>query len=451
MFGWFSPNRGTGETKNALSADEIRREEEQYGNEVIRAFRRSVGGGGAALIGLSIIAVATVSARDGASPLVAAPQLDRSGAGAALAVLLPLAIALQVLNRMPRDPEAPSMASPTAQRQFWGGIASVVAVASAFVGWIALVSEIVTVATRGTAIDVVSVLGIPLGAFVAALVASDAAAISTMQSRHLGLDAARRRFSLVELRTARARIPGLDRPRAARSFVIQAVVSGTVATGALAAIVHVTVHDGRTTLLYGVAALIIVVFGTAMLPSIARSAYQLQLSTLLSNAVLFALVAAVYSLQTTAAVLTLNPSVEAPGDVAPMIIVGLLVPLPAVLVSLVLALPGSDNRRRTPLSALAHRSLERSISKLQSEPQPSRRSAPWERYALTATALSVVPVAAAFPAVIAWKVRRAQQDVRKPGLAIASWVLPSTFLVLETAAFIALPWVAVAWGWVRLS
>lgn len=450
MFGWLRRSRGQGEADSRvrLSPSEIRRAEQRYSTEVVRVFRNSLAIGGIAYAGLSIIAITSGAAASDSSPTFSLPQLDRPGAGATLAVLLPLAIALQVLNRVSREPEGTQEATSVAHRQFWGGIALAVAIASAFVTWVTLTSDLVAAMTRGEAIDLVSMLGIPLGSLIATLLASDAVAVSTMESRVYGLAESRRSSAIAELRLARGRIVGRPRIRPLYAFVVRSVLSVVVATAVSASVVHLLVGDPKTTLIFCVAALIIAAFGMTMVPTIAEFAYRLQLSTVAGYGLLFALVSAAYSLQVTGAALTLNPAAQ-PEDAASMILVGLIVPAPTVLAAVVVGARGHQARLATPLAELTRRRLERSILRLQNTKPPMTHRGPWERFAAAAIWLSFVPLAAVPLAVIARRLRRTADDSRRPWLAFFAWALPVAFSVVEGAALVALPWLAIAAGWVH--
>ncbi|WCM55672.1 hypothetical protein JRG78_12330 [Microbacterium sp. EF45047] len=88
---------------------------------------------------------------------------------------------------MPRDRESTEPEDAVAQRQFWGRVAAIVALASAFVALSAFANAFV--ASIPGALDVVRLFGVPAGATLAMLIAADAATLAETQAERLSLRA----------------------------------------------------------------------------------------------------------------------------------------------------------------------------------------------------------------------------------------------------------------------
>lgn len=433
------------------SPQKVLREEERYTREVLRLTGISLVT--AILLFLSFALFAVLSSLDVSStaPTMSVPQVGVDRAGAALIVLLPLAIALQVLMRMPRDPEMMHAAESAAHRQFWGHIAAVVAMASGFVGIGSFLHELMSFAASDQPLDFLRLAGVPLGAAASLLIAADAATLSNFDARRLNLRGARRAQQIAVRRVARMRILGTGREHPAGATAFQGIVATAATIVPLSLLVQN--HFGKTniTAMFAAAAVILVAFAWYTFGQVLRSTVMLRMLDAIVTLGFVALVFLIYGMQVVAGVLTSLGTMNSVEEYIPVVALGLATPLPALVVIAVLTLPRGARRRTAPLLDMTRRRLGKEIERISTSKDESERRRTWTPFAWTAIVLCLLPLAALPAAVIAQSLRRGDQEADKRGLMVTAWAAPLLALMSEIAAVMLLPMVGEALGWFTLT
>ncbi|MFJ2551847.1 hypothetical protein [Microbacterium sp. NPDC087591] len=417
-----------------------------------RSLRRSAGR--ASLVGMLLVAVQLLFVwltglvpDRGTSPLTLSPAtLGLDQGGAALVLLLPASIALQVLLRMPRDHENIEPEDAIAHRQFWGHVAGVVAMSSAFV---ALSTFLGAAASRfPETFDVVQVFGVPVGAVMTLLIAADAATLADLEAEKLSLASSRTGAVIARIRTAIDRIPGERDPHPRRSLTLRGGIVTVLTIGAGALLVQAMLDRVGLTAAYVVFAAVLTLFAVGAALQAIPSALQARVLDTMMLLIPPALVSVVVAMEGGVTAMNLGS-----GDELPRYLVGLaygfliLVPPGAVIAALIL-LPGT--RKRSPaLLATARSALEAQVERLQqvrtkSEPEP------WRVFAVVAILLSPLPPASFVLVVIASWLRRSSDDTPR-GLLVAAWVVTALVAALEIAALLLLPIYGEFLGWFAVS
>lgn len=426
---------------------DVLREEERYTREVLRVAGVALVTAIALYLSFTVVALISSIGTSSSAPSISIPRLEQNGAGAALIVLLPLSVALQVLMRMPRDPEASQLAQSIAQRQFWGNIAATVSVASGFVGLGAFLDEFVSSVARAEAVDFMRVAGVPLGAGAALLIAADAVALAALEARRLNLGRERRHHEIVLRRLARTRILGKAGAHPVAAAIIQGMVVLLLTIVPAAVLVQLQFRHANVTAAFVAAAVILATFAVVTFVQVVRATVMLRMLDAVPALGLFALVCLIYGMQVGVSTLTISDGVDNPVDCIPAIVLGLAVPIPAVVVAAVLTSPRRRHLVAAPLLDLTRRRLDKEIYRLNSAQDTPAPRESWEPFAWTAIVLGVLPMAALPAAAIAQLLRRGSALRRKLGLMVAAWLVSALMLVLQIVALLLLPSVGEALGW----
>ncbi|MFB8188783.1 hypothetical protein ACFC14_05600 [Microbacterium sp. NPDC055988] len=369
--------------------------------------------------------------------------------GSALILLLPASIALQLLLRMPRDPENHGRDDAVAHRQFWGRVAFFVALASSYVALSTFVGACAQNLPAAT-VNVVEVFGVPIGATLTMLIAADAAVQADAEAARLELGKERVARTVGQMEAALRRVIGRSDPHPKTSMGMQGAIFGLVFIGVAGVGVHQVFHDGALTGVFVIFALVLTLFavGTAVqvLPSLLQSKILDVVVTLVPPAMVTVVVA--MEAATTATAMRVG------GEDDTVVYLqglgyGLALPLPAAMTVAVLLIPRGRGRVTSPLFSVARQNLELQIARLQ---QQELKAEPrvWRALAGIAICVSPLPPLALVLAIAATWQRRLEADARR-GLIIAGWVVSSTVAVLELAALALLPIYGAALGWFSLS
>lgn len=433
--------------KDAASGDVVVVAETRYA----RSVRRWVGR--AALFGASLVAVQAFLAwmtridasttRSELSPVTLAVE----NGGAALLLLLPVSIALQVLVRMPRDQESVGAEDACAHRQFWGRVAGVVTLASAFVA-LSTFAHSFAANTQARTLNVVELLGVPLGAAITLLIAADAAALAEMEAERLSLDTSRLSVTIRGIETAIDRIPGKERTHPRRGLVVQGSLLGVLTIGAGAWLAHLLIGHIVMTASYAVLSIMLLSFALLTALQVIPSVLQTKILEVVMLLVLPTLVVVVMVLE--GAVTAMQ--VGAGSDVARYlsgIAYGFLIGMPSIVVVVGLTIPRGDQRASPPLLAVAGARLKTQAERLQ-KVTPQADPEPWRVFAWLAIALFILPPASATLATIATWLRAEAGDARR-GLLSWAWVTTVLATVLELGAVVLLPFYGEALGWFTLQ
>lgn len=416
-----------------------------------RSVRRSVGR--AALVGALLVSMQALlawmtridgsTARSEVSPVTLAVE----NGVAALLVLLPASIALQVLVRMPRDHENIELEDACAHRQFWGRAAAVVAMASAFIAQSTFVHALVENA-QGHRIDVVELFGVPAGAAITLLIAADAATLADLEAERLSLDDSRASITLRNIEAAIARIPGMERPHPKRRLAVQLSLLGVLTIGGGSWLAHVLTGHVGMAVGYAILALMLLPFALHA----SAQAIPAVLQTKILETVLLLLMPSLLVV-----VIVLEGAVTAMqvgtgGDVSRYlagVAYGFLIAAPSVVIVVAFIIPRGERRASPPLFAVARASLNAQAERLRKVAPPADPE-PWRVFAWLAIAMFVLPPISVTLATIATCLRREAGDARR-GLIGWAWAITALATMLELGALVLLPFYGEALGWFTLQ
>ncbi len=449
----FGPKRSTDADEQVPSvgtvgADAVIMAETRYA----RSLRRTAGRAtavGVLLVGVQMLFVALTGLNPdrGDSSLSLSPatlRLDHGGA--ALALLLPASIALQVLLRMPRDHESIEPEDAIAHRQFWGRVAAVVAMSSAFVG----LSTFLTAAGPHFPhdLDVVRLFGVPVGAAMTLLISADAATVADLEAERLSLAPSRAGAAVDRIRSAVSRIPGEIDPTPLRSLMTRGVVLAVVTIAAGSWMVHGMLGLVGLTAAYAAFTAVLTLFAVGAAAQAIPSAIQAKVLDTMMVLVPPALVSIVVALEGSATAMRLGSGDDVPRYLAGLTY-GLLILLPpGAIVAALAFIPGSGGRSPA-LLAVARSSLQTQIERLQKVQEPEEPQA-WRVFAVVAMITSLLPPVSLVLVVIAYWLRRSSSDARR-GLIVAAWVITVLVAVLEVAALALLPVYGELLGWFTVA
>lgn len=416
-----------------------------------RSVRRSVGR--AALVGALLVAMQALlvwmtridvsTARSEVSPVTLAVENGE----AALLVLLPASIALQVLVRMPRDHESIELEDACAHRQFWGRVAAVVAMASAFIAQSTFVHALVENG-QGHRLDVVELFGVPAGAAITLLIAADAATLADMEAERLSLDDSRASATLRNIEAAIARIPGTEHPHPKRRLVVQLSLLGVLTIGGGSWLAYTLNGHVGMTVGYAVLALMLLPFALHASMQAIPAVLQAKILETVLLLLMPSLLVVVIVLEGAVAAMQVGTG----GDVSRYlagVAYGFLIPAPSVVIVLALIIPRGEQRASPPLFAVAQVSLNAQADRVRKVAPPADPE-PWRIFAWLAIAMSVLPPISVALATIATCLHREAGDARG-GLIGWAWVIMALATMLELGALVLLPFYGEAMGWFTLQ
>ncbi|MHA7984834.1 hypothetical protein ACX9R5_03430 [Rathayibacter sp. CAU 1779] len=380
------------------------------------------------------------------SPSFPYPSITLQDAGAALVVLLTVSIALQALLRLPRDPDRLTPEDAVAHRQFWGGFSSIVATAAAYIALCTFVNGFVTTVSE-SALDVKGLFGVPLGAVVALLLTSDAAAITQQEARVLRLADAYREKGIAALRIAADRVSGHRSTRPRQRFIWWSCGTGVSAVTLAALAAWSLVPDSNAAFIFASIAVISTATAVIVLPEAATAVLRGKALDLIMLTILPAMMVLIFAVQLIGYALPLVVERDQPWAYVPAIGFGLLLFVPVVLVPASLSLPRLWGDRSAPLLDLARKKLEDEADRLRKKETGPRDLETWEVFARAAVWVSPVPIVA-LPLAAAAALHRTHAEDNNRKWLRAAWICPSVLALVEIAALLLLPVYAVALGWV---
>lgn len=410
--------------------------------------RATVGGGAlVVLIGLASLLTSIGSGASLREPMVLPAVLERDPGLMALGFLIPLAIALQVLPRLSRDPETTAAVDAIAQRQFWGGVSAILALVAAVVTLSTLIHEVV-LGLRSMTIDVVELLIVFCVGAAAMFLSADAAVLARSEADRLRLAAARRAKEVRQLESAAERIHGRQVRYPVVALVTQGIAIGLVAIGLGMLAPWWLTGYFPLALAYAFIAAVLLLVVLCIGEQVVRSAVLGEILTCAAGAAAIALILFVYMASSGAAFLpTMAALIEPVADayVASMAF-GVLTGAPALITLAFVTVPRGPKRTMAPMLALIRLKLRKQIKRLECPHEPTPTAAPWRALAWAAIVMCIVPVAGLLVAMLATWQRRDSTDQRRALLAWA-WTAPALLLLLQLAALMLLPIYGVALGW----
>lgn len=423
--------------------------ESRYGAAILSAIGRAVA---VALVVIAaqavFVGITSIAADPGAVRMTPALVDATAGAGA-FVLLIPLGIALQVLIRIPRDPETTNLEDGAARRQFWGNVSAIVAMASAFVALSTLLQAIITTAPTGR-IDAVATFGVPLAGVVVMLLAADGAALGALESRRLNLDTARRTARIEQLTSARDSIPGANVEHPVQRIVSRSLWVGlsVIAVGALT--VWVCFGHLGLVLAYAVISAMATAYIVAAVAHTLSNVVQGKLADAAMTLPLLGLILVVFFLQALPAVWSVS-GLDSLARFYAGIGYGALILLPPIATVIANAATRPVSRRSdaapAPFLAVARLSLDRRITALAGLASGETETPTWRRFAWAAVLASPIAAAGLGLAGVAHWHRRGSGSLDGRRLHLAAWTMPVAFLVIEAAALLLLPFYGSALGW----
>lgn len=418
-----------------------------------RAVLRSIGGSvGVAVLLFSVQAVialqSSLAPKSQQGPAVPYPSLTLQDSGGALAFLLPASIALQVLLRLARAQvlSKEAAAAEVAQRQFWGTVAGIVAMAAAFIALGSFADGFVS-GLAGSTLDLKRVFGVPLGALIAMLFATDAAALAQQEARALELDTAYRDRECAALDDAAQRVSGVGYRHPRRRFAWQSALVCVCLVFTCAATAFALVQDAPATFVFTCTSLAVTAFTVWVLPGAAVYALRGKPLDMIMQIFPPIAVAGVFASQLIGFALPLVREKNDPWAYIAPIGYGLLLFAPIMLTPLVLSVPRSRIGRPAPLLDLARKRLTDEARRLRKYQERAAKRPTWAVLAWVAIGASVFPPIG-FALAGAAAIHRSRGDAKRSKLFRASWIVPAAFMLVEAGALLFLPVLAVAFGWV---
>src|SRR5699024_7025848 len=164
------------------------------------------------------------------TPRISYPSANIDATVVAVTLLITAAIAVQVFLRLPRDPERFSKEDAVSQRQFWGPVAILIAIGSAFLIPLVVVDAIITSADSGV-LNMAEAIGIPLVAVLALVFASDATTIVAEEGKQQYFVQLQTKAKILELRKTAGRIKGKPRKGSTRALIGYSILIGSILVG----------------------------------------------------------------------------------------------------------------------------------------------------------------------------------------------------------------------------
>lgn len=419
---------------------------ESYSREMLRTVGIAIGVAFALLGGQAVIAGATHLGSPGFSgATVPYPGIALSAAAAALAVLLPSSIALQILLRLPRDPDQLARGDAVAQRQFWGSVAGLVSAGAAFVAIGAFIDGFIAT-MNGPTLDLNRLFGIPLGSAIAVAFAADAAATAQREGQKLRLADAYRGAEITALKIAIARVPGGENETPRRRLVRWEATAILMSTGICTAAAWFIVQDARATAVYAITTIMVSLFAALALPRTAIGALRGRPLEVIMQTLLPGLVIIVYALQLTAFAFTLIDDQEEPWAYVPSIAYGLLVFLPVVSFAVAVAVRVPGSSLAAPLLDYARFTMRTTANRLRSRRTERSERETWEIFAYAALGTCLIPIISIPLAAVA-TLHRPSIKLPRRRLFAVMWILPAAVAAVEIVALLLLPVYSVAFGW----
>lgn len=375
------------------------------------------------------------------------PGIGLPEAGAALLVLLPVSIALQILLRLARDPEQLGPEDAVAQRQFWGNFAGLVAAGSAFVALCAFVVAFIATGS-GTTLDLNQLFGVPIGAIVAMLLSADAAASAERESDRLQLAGAYRDAEIRALEHAAAQVGEKEHEHPRRRLIRWASIALLLSLALAGLLSWLLLRDGRAITLFTVMASILTLFVALALPRAATAVLRGKPLDIMMQILPPALILLLFGLQLTAYSFTLIPrsSWNEPWAYLPGIAYGLLIFLPIVLVSVLLTTRVPRMKFAAPLLDYSRSTLESTAERLRKKEPKRPEFETWEIFAWSSICTCLLPFVS-FPLAGGATFHRARSANRPRRLFLRMWICIAVVAALEIAALLLLPLYATSMGW----
>lgn len=381
-----------------------------------------------------------------ANPRIPAPGIEPVSATTLLAILLAASFAVQSLLRMSRDPRRFTVEEAIAHRQYWGGIANLVALAAAFMFVYALGNGLLG-SMRNLELNLYTLFVLPFSALLALLSSTDASVLAENEAKKFSVKNGQYQHEIQHLQTAIAKIPGTSRPRTRRALVFRSIGIGVFSVGTCSLLIYFLLHDWTAVALFASIALLLFCYVVPFVISSASLALQGKLLSSITQLIPAAFVPVVVITQSLVPMLQITGAGGNDRLLASTTILACFATVVPTLMTLVFLMVRRPNSPRASLFLDFQRAkMRRSVIAIRTQTAEKDRRENWEYFAWAAVSLSLIPPAAFFLSVAtAWHRRNA--DRRKRGLYWWAWAAPMVGFLVEIALLVLLPWYGHALGW----
>lgn len=438
------PNAG-GEVSQ-LSGNEI----DQYSRSMYSTFRFvGVAAGALYVIQWFLALISNKTSASTSTPTIPYPSANLEAAGVAVTLLITAAIAVQVFLRLPRDPERFTKDDAVSQRQFWGPVATLIAVGSAFLVPYVLIDSIISSTSSGT-LNLVSTIGIPLVAVLALIFASDAVTIVSEEARKEQLAQKLRQARIDSLRATEEKIYGIARNRPRAALIWNSVIFGSILVSIGTGVAWMLIEQPLLTFAFAVLSSLcttgLIIVGAQAIPTILRG----RIMEAIFQALLPVLAITLVSLQAITLAMPFVRSSPGPEDYIPPIAYGMLVAVPSFATVTLLCTLRIKKDYPAAMLDFARHQLRLLIERYERETEHhSSDSETWKILSGAAILFSPIPFVAIFLSASATWHRKYSSD-RSGGLYIAGWIIPIVVAILEALAMLLVGFYGPKLGWFPL-
>ena len=381
-----------------------------------------------------------------ANPRIPPPGVEPVSATALLAILLAASLAVQSLLRMSRDPSRFTVEEAIAHRQYWGGIANLVALAAAFMLVYAFGNGLLG-SIQNLELNLYTLFVLPFSALLALLSSTDASVLAENEAKKFSVKNGQYELEIQRLQSAIAKIPGTSRPRARRALVFSSIGLGAFSVGFCSLLVYFLLHDWTAVMLFASISLLLYCYVVPFVISSASLALRGRLLSSINQLIPAAFVPAVIVTQSLVPMLQITGA----GESDRLLSITTILACFATGVPTVLALGFLMVRMNPPRASLfldfQRAKMRRSIIAIRTQTAEEDRREVWEYFAWAAVSLSWIPPAAFFLSVATtW--HRPKTGKGTKGLLYGwAWAAPIIGLLVEIALLVLLPWYGHALGW----
>ncbi|WP_169252581.1 hypothetical protein [Brevibacterium sp. 'Marine'] len=383
------------------------------------------------------------------TPTIPYPSANLEAAGVAVTLLITAAVAVQVFLRLPRDPERFTKDDAVSQRQFWGPVATLIAVGSAFLVPYVLIDSIVSSTSSGT-LNLASAIGIPLVAVLALIFASDAVTIVSEEARKERLAQKLRQARIDSLRATEVKIHGMARNRPRAALILNSIIFGSLLVAVGTGVAWMLIEQRLLTFAFAVLSSLcttgLIIVSTQAIPTILRGRVMEAIFQVLLPVLAITLV----SIQSIILALPFVRSSAGPEDYIPPIAYGMLVAVPSFATVTLLCTLRIKRDYPAAMLDFARTQIRLLRERYEREKEHHRSdSETWRILAGSAILFSPIPFVALFLSASATWHRKYSSD-RSGGLHIAGWVIPILVAIVEALALLLVAFYGPKIGWFQL-
>ncbi|WP_240372886.1 hypothetical protein [Brevibacterium zhoupengii] len=396
-----------------------------------------------------IAAISTSTSENSSTPKIPYPEADTGAAGVAVTLLITSAIAVQIFLRLPRDPERFTENDAVSHRQFWGPVANLIAVGSAFLVPYVIVDSLISAVETGV-LNLAQAIGIPLVAVIALVFASDAVTIVSEEAQHPRYRQMVRGARLASLHRTKSQINGVPRKHPVPAFILYSLVVGSLIVGAGSWIVWALFEQPSLTIAFVILTSLSTGGMTLVCTQAVTAALRGRILDSIFQVILPVLAITLVSLQS---IMIASPYISRPSipeSYIPALAYGILVTVPPFASVGILATIRIPRKFTSPMVDLSRHQLDKLIERYKMEsPESPSGGETWRLLSGCAIALSPFPFVSLFLAVGAtW--HRSSSPQKTKGLFVTGWIFAIAFTIGEIAAILLVAFYGPELGWFKL-